>query len=92
MCVRKYQKIQKEVVHNIDLVRNIKKNTIKDVKLQEEYRKVISRNVEILANMDEKRKEEPERVIRESKVNKNRQERLKIKEMIKTLQITNQYK
>lgn len=44
-CVRKYQKIQGEISHNIEIVRHIKRNTINDRKLQDKYRKIIDRDL-----------------------------------------------
>lgn len=75
-------------------VNKILRNTIKDKKLHNCYQTLIANDLEYLIKLDKRKPAdvaEPDKLIRYNKKNKNRQERLKIKELLSTVKLKNQY-
>ena len=55
------------------------------------YQNMANYEVNMLLDIDRKGCTEKDKNIRSNKMNKNRQERLKIKDLLKTVKLTNQY-
>lgn len=75
-------------------VNKILRNTIKDKKLHNCYQTLIANDLEYLINLDKPKAvdiAESDKLIRYNKKSKNRQERLKIKELLSTVKLKNQY-